>query len=101
MRRTIRLLIAIAVADGDVSEEEKQTLTLSIRDIHQLTTAEQEQLLSLLGSADSSFLTEDDFKFHSRENAEMTINRMQEIASSDGLVDVRERDIIERLRFTY
>ncbi len=101
LRRTIRLLIAIAVADGDVSEEEKQTLTLSIRDIHQLTTAEQEQLLSLLGSADSSFLTDDDFKFHSRENAEMTINRMQEIASSDGLVDVRERDIIERLRFTY
>ena len=57
--------------------------------------------MSLLGSADSSFLTDDDFKFHSRENAEMTINRMQEIASSDGLVDVRERDIIERLRFTY
>ncbi len=101
LRRTIRLLIAIAVADGSVSDEEKQALTLSIRDINQLSSAEQEQLLSLLGSTDSSFLTDDDFKFHSRENAEMTIKRMQELSSSDGLVDVRERDIIERLKFTY
>ncbi len=31
----------------------------------------------------------------------MTIARMQEIASSDGMVDKRERDIVERLKFKY
>lgn len=101
LRRTIRLLIAIAVADGSVNDEEKQSLTLSIRNIQQFTNREQEQLLSLLGMTDDSFLTDDDFKFHSRENAETAIARMQEIASSDGMVDERERDIIERLKFKY
>ena len=101
LRRTIRLLIAIAVADGNVSEEEKQTLTLSIRNIQQFSASEQEELLTLLGKTDSGFLTDNDFAFHSRENAEMTIARMQEIASSDGMVDKRERDIVERLKFKY
>ena len=89
------------MADGNVSEEEKQTLTLSIRNIQQFSDSEQEELLTLLGKTDSGFLTDNDFAFHSRENAEMTIARMQEIASSDGMVDERERDIVERLKFKY
>lgn len=101
LRRTLRLLIAIAVADGNVSDNEKQSLTLSIRNIDMLTNSDRNQLLQLLNMNDSSFLTDDDFKFHNRETAETTLKRMQEIASSDGNVDETERDIIERLRFKY
>lgn len=101
LRRTIRLLIAIAVADGNVSDDEKQSLTLSIRNIDQLTNSDCDELLKLLSMNDSSFLTDDDFKFHSHENAEVTLNRMQEIATADGNVDDTERDIIERLKFKY
>lgn len=101
MRRTIRLLIAVAVADGDVTEEEKKTLTLAIRDIDLFTTSEQDELIKLLGSPDSSFLTEEDFNFHSHENCEETLARLQEMATADGTVHNTEREIIERLKFKY
>lgn len=98
LKRSIRLLIAIAVADGDVSEEEKKTLALTIRKMDELTASEQEQMLALLGEKDCSFLTDDDFAFHFKPNAEETLNRMQEVAAaSDGISD-EERDIIEQLR---
>lgn len=98
LKRSIRLLIAIAVADGDVSEEEKKALTLTIRKMDDLTTSEQDQMLQLLGQKDSSFLTDDDFVFHNKANAEETLNRMQDVASaSEGITD-EERNIIERLR---
>lgn len=98
LKRSIRLLIAIAVADGDVSEEEKKALTLTIRKMDELTSSEQEQMLQLLGEKDSCFLTDDDFTFHFKPNAEETLGRMQEVAAaSDGISD-EERDIIERLK---
>ncbi len=100
LRRTVRLLIAIAVADGKVSEEEKQTLTLAIRNIEQLTTSECDGMLKLLGSENNSFLNDDDFCFHNKDNARETLTRMQEIAGADGEVQDEERDIIEKLRLT-
>ncbi len=100
LKRTIRLLIAIAVADGDVSDEEKKALTLTIRNMDNLTTSEQEQMLQLLGQKDSSFLTDSDFVFHFKPNAEETLTRMQDIAAaSDGITD-EERTLIERLRLS-
>lgn len=99
LRRTIRLLIAVAVADGDVTEEEKKTLTLTIRNISNFTTDEQDELVALLGAADSGFLTDDDFTFHSSENRDEALARLQEMATADGTVHDAERGIIERLNF--
>ncbi len=98
LKRTIRLLIATVVADGIVSEEEKQSLTLAIRNIEILTGKEREELSELLSAGDTSFLTDDDFHFHSKENSDETLARMQEIANSDGLVHETERDLIEKLK---
>lgn len=65
-----------------------------------LTTSEQEQMLQLLGQKDSSFLTDSDFVFHFKPNAEETLARMQDIAAaSDGITD-EERTLIERLRLS-
>lgn len=100
LMHSTRLLIAMAVADGVVNEEEKKTLTLSIRDIDSLTTAQRNELTELLGSSDSSFITDEDFNFHNRANAETTLARMEEIAHSDGTVCEAERDIMEHLRLT-
>jgi len=96
--RTTRLLIAVAVADGIVDEEEKRTLTLSIRDIDDLTSSEQENLLALLGAADSSFLSEADFRFHRPENAQSTLALLQQLSEANGQSCEEERSIIERLR---
>lgn len=98
LRRTLRLLIAVVVADGIVGEEEKKTLTLSIRGMEQFTGSEQEELVKCLGEKDASFLTDDDFHFHSSRNAMETITRMQEMAEADNEVHETERDIIERLK---
>ena len=98
LRRTVRLLIAVVVADGIVNDEEKKTLTLAIRNIDTLTTGEQDELVRLLGEKDSSFLTDEDFAFHKKENVEETLVRMQEIAGSDGEVHETERAIIEKLK---
>ena len=96
--RSIRLLIAIAVADNTVTDEEKQCLIHSIRGMERLTSVEQEQLLTLLESKEKSFLTDNDFQFHSQDNAHETLAQMQEIATSDGTVHENEQAIIDRMR---
>lgn len=98
LKRTIRLLIATVVADGIVSEEEKQSLTLAIRNIDILTGKEREELAELLSEGDTTFLNDDDFKFHNAANRDETLARMQELANSDGLVHDTERDLIEKLK---
>jgi uncharacterized tellurite resistance protein B-like protein len=98
LKRTIRLLIATVVADGIVSEEEKQSLTLAIRNIDELTGKEQESLSLLLNADNAGFLEEEDFLFDDADVADETLMRMQEIADCDGLVHETERDIIERLK---
>ncbi|MCR5193357.1 MAG: hypothetical protein K6D59_08640 [Bacteroidales bacterium] len=98
---TTRLLIAVAVADGTVNDEEKRNLTVAIRGIEQFTSEQQDSLVRLLGEKDASFLNDDDFVFHSRENAEETAIRMQELSQADGFVHITEQKIIERLKFKY
>ena len=98
---TARLLIAVAVADGSVNDEEKQNLAMAIRGTNQFTSEQQEQLVKLLGKPDASFINDDDFNFHSRENAEETALRMQELSQADGFVHDTELKIIERLKFKY
>lgn len=100
MRRTLRLLIAVAVADGTVHENEKKTLTLAIRGMNQFTSSEQEELVQCLGNSDASFLTKEDFSFHRPENAKEAITRMQEMAEADNEVHETEREIIERLKLS-
>jgi len=95
---TTRLLIAVAVADGIVSEEEKRLLSLSVRNIDDLTSTEQENLVTLLGTADSSFLTDADFIFHCPDNAQSTLALLQQLSEADGQLCDAERSIIERLR---
>ena len=98
LKRTIRLLIATVVADGIVSKEEKQSLTLAIRNIDILTGKEQDELVELLSEGDTSFLNDEDFKFHNAANRDETLARMQELANSDGLVHETERELIEKLK---
>ena len=98
LKHTVRLMIATVVADGIVSEEEKQSLTLAIRNIDELTSKEQEEMTSLLSYENTGFLTDDDYHFQDIANANETLARMQEIANSDGLVHETERELIERLK---
>lgn len=100
LRRTMRLLIAVAVADGIVGEEEKKNLTLAIRGLNQLTSSEQEELIGNLGEKDAGFLTDEDFNFHRIENAKEALTRMQELAESDNEVHETERLIIEKLKLS-
>ena len=96
--RAARLMIATVVADGTVNEEEKLSLKQSIRSIDSLTSTEQESLAALLSASDGSFITDDDYHFHSSATAKETLDRIQDIAGSDGLVHETERNIIEKLR---
>ena len=100
LRRTMRLLIAVAVADGTVEEEEKKTLTLAIRGMDQFTGSEQEELIKCLGAKDANFLTKEDFSFNRPENAKEAIARMQEMAEADSSIHETEREIIERLKLS-
>lgn len=100
LRRTTRLLIAVAVADGKVTEDEKLTMTQTIRGIDTFTTGEKETLVKLLNKESGDFLTDDDYKFHSSDNAKETLKKMQDLAVADGNFDNKEREIIEKLRLT-
>ena len=96
--RAARLLVAVTVADGAVTEAEKQHLVESIQGLNALKESERETLVALLAKGNSDFLTDSDFHFYNKANAEATLLRMEELASSDGNVHELERDIIEKLR---
>ena len=120
--RSARLLIAVAIADGLVHDEEKVGLMHHIAGsqpgagtqpahlepteassapygnaIEGLTSAERDKLIALLASGDTSFLTDDDFHFNSAATAQLTLSQLQELAASDGHVHDKESEIIERL----
>lgn len=100
LMRSIRLMIAVTVADGKVSETEKQSLVNSIQGMKSFSSTEQQALIELLNGANSSFLTDDDFLFRNADTAKTTLIRLQQIAAAHDPVCDAERDIIERLRLS-
>lgn len=97
LKRMTRLLIAVTISDGKVDTKEKEQLLNQLRDMEDFTTGEKDDFAELLGSEDVSFLKDGDFKFHSPEKAQETLNRMRIIAEADGEMSDAERDLIERL----
>lgn len=100
LKRMTRLLIAITIADGNVEESEKHLLVNQLRDMDDFTSSEKESFSELLGQTDTSFLTDDDFQFHSPDKARETLIRMKQIAEADGTATNEELDLIARLEST-
>lgn len=101
LKHTLRLLIAVVVADGQVREDEKRVLMLTLHDTDRLTAGELDSLARLLGEPNADFVEDDDFEFNDRANATETIARMEEIATVDGAIHDKERELIERLKSKY
>ena len=98
-KRLTRLLMAIAVADGEVSEAEKECLLESLQHTAGLTAGEQNALAALLTATDTSFLTDDDFRFNDTATARKALDLMKTLAASDGESQA-ETQIIQRLQQT-
>lgn len=98
-KKLTRLLMAVAVADGEVSEAEKECLLEGLRHTAGLTTGEQAALASLLTASDASFLSDDDFLFNDTANARKALDLMKKLAASDGESHA-ETQIIQRLQET-
>ncbi|MBP5536463.1 MAG: TerB family tellurite resistance protein [Bacteroidales bacterium] len=100
-RRTMRLLLAIAVADGEVSDDEKACLRNSLQSATALTSREKAELSELLNQGGgNNFLTDDDFNFNSPDNARSALDRMKLVASADGEHE-SETAIIKQLQNIY
>lgn len=95
-----RLMIAVTVSDGSVSETEKQSLLASLDGLKVFSSSEQQSLIELLNGSDSNFLTDDDYRFKDKDTAQTTLIRLQQIAAAHDTVCDAERDIIERLRLS-
>ena len=97
LRRSMRLIIAVVVADGNVSDEEKQMLRNTIDTIGLLTNKEKSELTRLLGSSNCDFLVDKDYHFKNGATALETLDKMRQLANADGEVHENESHIIKKL----
>lgn len=96
--RATRLLIGIALADGEMSPEERELVMSSITGVDELTNGDRKDLSALLSSPDSSFLTDDDFEFNNEGTARVVLDRLEKIAQATDEICEAEQSIIDRLR---
>jgi hypothetical protein len=79
----IQLLIHIAKADGSIADEEKVVLANTITGLTEYTASEKSKLFNLMSSTSLPELTENDFVISTRERADLTFTRLEEMAMED------------------
>lgn len=97
LRRSMRLMIAVVVADGNVSNEEKHMLHDTIDAIGLFTNKEKSELTRLLGSSNCDFLVDHDYHFKNGTTALDTLDKLRQFANADGEVHENENRIINKL----
>jgi hypothetical protein len=94
----IRMLIYIAKADGNIAEEEKLVLANTITGMTEYTATEKSKLFGLMSSKSLPELTENDFVISTRERAEITFKRLDEMAMEDALLEKPEGILVKEYK---
>ena len=86
----IRMLIYVAKADGNIAEEEKVVLANVITGLTEYTASEKSKLFGLMSAKELPPLTDDDFVISTRERADITFERLHQMAIEDHVLEKPE-----------
>lgn len=94
----MKLLIYLAKSDGKIEEEEKVYISNQIQNLQEFTNSEKKEFFSLMDLQNLPELTEKDIVFSNREVADEVLNKLEELAKSDGEVEDSEIAFINKVR---
>jgi hypothetical protein len=94
----IRMLIYVAKADGTIADEEKIVLANTITGLTEYTATEKSKLFGLMSSKSLPELIENDFVISTRERAEITFKRLDEMAMEDAHLEKPEGILVKEYK---
>ncbi|ENI5462039.1 TerB family tellurite resistance protein [Flavobacterium psychrophilum] len=96
-RNEIILLIYLAKADGKIEEQEKIFLSEMIGHLNEFTNTEKQLLFDLMNASVLPELTGKETTFSSKERANEVMDKLNQLAASDGEVEAVEKMLIEKI----
>lgn len=97
-RNEIVLLIHLAKIDGIIEEHEKIFLSEKIGNLDEFTNSDKQKLFDLMNTATLPELVKADVTFSSKERGQEVIDKLIELASADGQMDVLENTLINKIK---
>lgn len=96
-RNEIILLIYLAKADGKMEEQEKIFLSEMIGHLNEFTNTEKQLLFDLMNAAVLPELTIKETAFSSKERATEVMDKLNQLAASDGEIEESEKVLIDKI----
>ncbi len=97
-RNEIVLLIHLAKIDGKIDEQEKTYLSEMIGNLDDFTNSEKQKIFDLMNAKTLPELTKFDVSFSTKERGQEVINKLTELANSDGEMDILEKTLIGKIQ---
>lgn len=97
-KNEITLMIYLAKADGLIEEDEKVTLSEVISTLDDFTAGEKQEIFNLMNSSSMPELTVKQTTFSSKDRAMEVIANLEKLASADGEVEGKEKELIEKIK---
>ena len=94
----IKLMIYLAKSDGIIEEEEKIFLSEEISHLDDFTNSERKELFNLMNLVELPELTADDIKFTDPQKGIDIIEKLIQLANSDGEFEMAEKKLIEKIK---
>jgi uncharacterized membrane protein YebE (DUF533 family) len=91
-------LIYLEKADGKITDDEKVYLADQIQGLTEFTNSEKKEFFELMDLKELPQLTNADLKFTSKDNANTVINKLEELAKSDGEIEEAEQHLINSVK---
>jgi len=96
-RNEIILLIYLAKADGKIEEQEKLFLSEMIGHLNEFTNTEKQLLFDLMNASVLPELTVKETAFSSKERANEVLEKLNQLAVSDGEIEATEKLLIDKI----
>ncbi len=97
-KNEITLMIYLAKADDVIEEDEKITLSEVISSLEDFTAGEKQEIFNLMNSSSIPELTVKQTTFSSKDRAMEVIANLEKLASVDGEVEGKEKELIDKIR---
>ncbi|HRA73414.1 MAG TPA: TerB family tellurite resistance protein, partial [Flavobacterium sp.] len=96
-RNEIILLIYLAKVDGKMEEQEKIFLSEMIGNLNEFTNTEKQLLFDLMNASVLPELTVKETAFSSKERANEVMDKLNQLAASDGEIEATEKILIDKI----
>jgi tellurite resistance protein len=96
-RNEIILLIYLAKVDGKIEEAEKLFLSDMIGNLNEFTNTEKQLLFDLMNTSVLPELTVKETTFSSKERANEVMDKLNQLAASDGEIEATEKILIDKI----